>query len=189
VAENGDDPEEIINRLVTFFKAKVLTQDEDLLGIDDFIRDLEIERSNIRCISTSILTICGFLLPILFGIFYFIVKDSSNLHVKIHPMLIVSLIISIIFLFVSIFFSVQGIRAHKADFFMTKLDKHNYLETRKERERTSSERSIWSLGISVVLVLLTFVGIYICIATMPNGTNATPIMALNETLNTTLNTT
>lgn len=178
-ADSAVESEEILKRLIKFFKDKALVAEEELLGTDDFIRDIEIDRTNIRCISTSILTICGFLLPILFGIFYFIVKDSSNIHVQIHWAVILSLIISIIILFISIFFSVQGIRATKPpELFLTKLDKFNYLDVKRTNERTSSERSIWSLGISVVLVLITFIGIYYCIVTATNG-------PINETINAT----
>lgn len=174
LADSTVESEEILKKLIKFFKDKALVAEEELLGTDDFIRDAEIDRTNIRCISTSILTICGFLLPILFGIFYFIVKDSSYLHIRIHWLIILFLVISIIILFVSIFFSVQGIRATKdPEIFLTKLDKLTYLDKKRTNERTSSERSIWFLGGSVVLVLFTFIGIYYCIATTPNGINET----------------
>jgi hypothetical protein len=173
---SADSAEEILNKLIKFFKDKALAVDEEFLGTDDFIRAIEIDRTNIRCISTSILTICGFLLPILFGIFYFIVKDSSNLHVQIPLILILALIGSIVILFIAIYFSVQGIRAPKlapAELLLTKLDKLTYLKGIRANEITSSERSIWFLGGSVVLVLITFIGIYYCIATTPNGINET----------------
>jgi hypothetical protein len=186
--DEGFDPEEIINKLVQFLKDRALAQEEELLGTNDFIRDLEIERTNIRCISTSILTICGFLLPILFGIFYFIVKDSSNIHINIPPLLIVILILSILFLFASISFSVLGIRASKPDasfLLLTKLDKYNYLDSKKESERTSSERSIIALAFSVLFVIITFTGIYYCIATTPNNINEISNATLNLTSNAT----
>ena len=182
---------EAISKVIKFFKNAVLEVEEEYLGTDDYIRDIELERTNIRCITTSILTICGFLLPILFGIFYFIVKDSNNLHVNIHWLVIIVLIISILLLFVAIYYSVKGIRAPEAPAqFITKFDKREYIRKRRECERGSSENSIKALAASVVLVLLTFIGIYICIATTPtpipiNETiNATSIV-INETINTT----
>jgi len=185
-SEDDVESEEILNKLIKFFKKNAFALDEDLLGIDDYIRDIEIDRTNIRCINTSILAICGFLLPILFGIFYFIVKDSSSIHVQVHWLIITILIISIILLFITIFFSVEGIRAPKPpEQFFTKLDKYDYIYKRRENERSSSERSILSLGFSLVLILLTFIGIYYCILAMPNQIIVPN--QINETVNATVN--
>jgi hypothetical protein len=56
---------------------------EELLTTEDYLKDTNINRSNIRCISTSILSICGFLLPIFFGVFYFIIKDSHDINAQV----------------------------------------------------------------------------------------------------------
>jgi len=175
------ESKEILNKIIKFFKKKALTFEEELLDTDDYIRDIEINRTNIRCISTSILTISGFLLPILFGIFYFIVKDSSSIHVNIHWTIILGIISSIFTLFTSIYLSVNGVRAPKPpEQFLTKLDKYTYLKSIEINERNSSERSILFLGFTILLIIITFLGLYYCIMTTQNS-------IANEIINATTN--
>ncbi len=70
------------------------SEEEELISTEDYLKDTNNNRSNIRCISTSILSICSFLLPIFFGVFYFIIKDSHDLKMEVSPIVVIALAIA-----------------------------------------------------------------------------------------------
>lgn len=124
--------------------------EEQFLTINDYITDVENNLTYLRSRSTSILTICGFLLPILLGIFYFIVKDSSSIHVNIHWTIIVGIICSIIILIITIYYNIKDVLVKPPDQYLTKTDRFYMLKKIETEERISFKRSIffWELRYS-----------------------------------------
>jgi hypothetical protein len=130
-----------------------------LITIDDYLKDTTINRSNIRCISTSILSICGFLLPILFGVFYFIIKDSYDIKLQVSPLVIIALAVAAGFILMAILSSVEGVRVRNPpDEFSTRMNRYTYLKGLEDQERESSEKSIrylkWALAVLALALIL-----------------------------------
>jgi hypothetical protein len=136
--------------------------EEDLLTIEDYLKDTNINRSNIRCISTSILSICGFLLPILFGVFYFIIKDSYDIKAHVSPFVIIALAVATCFLSMAILSSVDGVRVRNPPTeFSSKWDRYSYLKSLEDQERASSEKSIRNLKFALIALGVALILFYI----------------------------
>lgn len=135
---------------------------EELLTTEDYLKDTNINRSNIRCISTSILSICGFLLPIFFGVFYFIIKDSHDIDAQVSPLVIIALALAAYFLLRAILHSVEGVRVRNPpDSFISKFDRYRYLRSLEDQERASSENSIHSLKLALIILSVALIIFYI----------------------------
>ena len=135
---------------------------EELLTTEDYLKDTNINRSNIRCISTSILSICGFLLPIFFGVFYFIIKDSHYIDAQVSPLVIIALALAAYFLLRAILHSVEGVRVRNPpDSFISKFDRYRYLRSLEDQERASSENSIHSLKLALIILSVALIIFYI----------------------------
>ena len=135
---------------------------EELLTTDDYLKDTNINRSNIRCISTSILSICGFLLPIFFGVFYFIIKDSHDINAQVSPLVIIALALAAYFLLRAILHSVEGVRVRNPpDSFISKFDRYRYLKSLEDQERASSENSIHNLKLALIILSVALIIFYI----------------------------
>lgn len=138
------------------------SEEEELISTEDYLKDTNNNRSNIRCISTSILSICSFLLPIFFGVFYFIIKDSHDLKMEVSPIVVIALAIAAYFLLRAILSSVESIRVRDTpDSFITNWDRYRYWKGIEKEERKSSEDSInhlkWALIVLVVALILFYI--------------------------------
>ena len=135
---------------------------EELLTTEDYLKDTNINRSNIRCISTSILSSCGFLLPIFFGVFYFIIKDSHDINAQVSPLVIIALASAAYFLSRAILHSVEGVRVRNPpESFISKFDRYRYLKSLEDQERASSENSIHNLKLALIILSVALIIFYI----------------------------
>jgi hypothetical protein len=141
--------------MIEIMPAKESTiETEESVTVDELVDLLENNRSRVRALVNSIITVCGLILSASFVVLFFILKESSNLISSIVPIILFSVVISLL---ISMISGLISIYVPSPTAISTKIKLIDTLVGTYRTEQRRAAVSVTFLLIGIVLFFLSLV--------------------------------